>query len=64
MYFYYGTISRVNFVDPIPDQEGYIILVEMIVSNRWSKILHSLVGINDVKYIIYLLLLFFRSPTS
>ena len=42
--------AKVNFGDPMPEHENYPSMLEMTVSNKWSKLLHSLVTTTDVKH--------------
>ena len=44
--------AQANFGDAIEGHEDFPPIVEMTVSNKWAKLLHSLVGTKDVKYII------------
>ena len=44
--------AQANFGDAIEGHEDFPPIVEMTVSNKWAKLLHSLVGTSDVKYLI------------
>ena len=44
--------AQVNFGDPIEGHEDFPPIVEMTVSNKWAKLLQSLIGTSNVKYII------------
>ena len=44
--------AQANFGDPIEGHEDFPSIIEMTVSNKWSKILASLVGTSNVKYIV------------
>ena len=44
--------AQANFGDAIEGHDDFPPIVEMTVSNKWAKLLHSLVGTKDVKYII------------
>ena len=44
--------AEANLGDPIEGHEDFPPIVEFTVSNKWSKLLHPLVGTSDVKYIV------------
>ena len=44
--------AEANFGDDIEGHEDFPPIVEMTVPNKWSKLLSSLVGTSDVKYVI------------
>ena len=44
--------AQANFGDPVEGYEDFPSIVEMTVSNKWAKLLNSLIGTPDVKFII------------